>query len=577
MGGTSSSSDLWTRLESLDRQMTWSQIGANFAGAITVTSYFVFFVSRPAGSFAAESFIILAIMFPILVLIASRSYRRWEKDLQNYAAALRDGQPVSEGLKFRARRKILDLPFVTAALSGLNWLLAALVMTVHQLVIAEPNQSAVELFWICASVFIGVIISGCVTIAIVFFATERDCRHIRPYFFPEGGLGDIPGALKLRLRDRMLIIFILVSILPVTLMAVLSLGKTRMMLHEPAADVVTSLMALTAFVLVVTVALAIVLSRYFASGILTPIRQMENAMQKVAGGDFEALLPLTSNDELGALSDHFNRMTGGLKERERMKQSLNLAKEVQQSLLPSSDPEIAYLDIAGRSVYCDETGGDYFDYLDEQILGRNRFGVVVGDVSGHGLPSAIMMATVRAALRQRASMPGTIGEMISDVNRQFSQDVEETGGFVTLLFLVFDAARRRLDWVRAGHDPGLFYDPASDRFSSLAEEGIAVGLTKHSQYNSYSLEPLAAGQIILLGTDGIWETRNPAGAMFGRKPVRDIIRRHHRAGSRTIGAAIFDELARFRQSELPEDDVTLVVVKVSSLGPDGAKSHVHRI
>ena len=163
-------------------------------------------------------------------------------------------------------------------------------------------------------------------------------------------------------------------------------------------------------------------------------------------------------------------------------------------------------------------------------------------------------------------MGGSIGQMITDVNRQFSQDVEETGGFVTLFCLVLDTDQGRLDWVRAGHDPGWLYTPGEDRFEALAGDGVAVGLTKTSTYKSTIIDTLKAGQIILLGTDGIWETRNPNGEMFGKNAVRKIIRRHHSAGANDIRKAIFEELDRFRQNRLPEDDVTLVVVKILKIG-----------
>ena len=116
--------------------------------------------------------------------------------------------------------------------------------------------------------------------------------------------------------------------------------------------------------------------------------------------------------------------------------------------------------------------------------------------------------------------------------------------------------------------PPCLYDPQADCFEKLAGEGVAVGLTDSWKYKSSSRESLAPGQIILLGTDGIWETRNPAGMMFGKKTVCDIIRHNHLAGSRAIRSAILDELNQFRQRSIPEDDVTLVVVKILSLGPD---------
>ena len=129
-----------------------------------------------------------------------------------------------------------------------------------------------------------------------------------------------------------------------------------------------------------------------------------------------------------------NEMTEGLIERERMQQSLNLAKEVQQNLLPKSNLKFNGFDIAGKSVYCDETGGDYYDFISIQDADEQKIGVAIGDVSGHGISSALLMATVRSSLRQRASLPGSIANIISDVNRQLVQDVEDSGQFMTMFF-----------------------------------------------------------------------------------------------------------------------------------------------
>jgi sigma-B regulation protein RsbU (phosphoserine phosphatase) len=126
---------------------------------------------------------------------------------------------------------------------------------------------------------------------------------------------------------------------------------------------------------------------------------------------------VTSNDEIGYTGDAINEMTEGLIERERMQLSLNLAKEVQQNLPPKSNLKVNGLDIAGKSVYCDETAGDYYDFIIIDDAAEQRIGVAIGDVCGHGIPSALLMATVRSSLRQRASMPGSTAKIITDVNR----------------------------------------------------------------------------------------------------------------------------------------------------------------
>ena len=177
-------------------------------------------------------------------------------------------------------------------------------------------------------------------------------------------------------------------------------------------------------------------------------------------------MKVVSNDEIGVLGDAVNDMAKGLIERERMQQSLNLAKEVQQNLLPKNNLKVNGFDIAGKSVYCDETGGDYYDFITIGNNDKHKIGVAIGDVSGHGISSALLMATVRSSLRQRASLTGNIAKIISDVNRQLAQDVEDSGQFMTMFFLALDTATRQLEWVRAGHDPGIVYDTGSDSFSA---------------------------------------------------------------------------------------------------------------
>ena len=528
-----------------------------------MTSYFMFFETNLKVQRVTNDLIVIGIMFVGLVLIATFFLKHWQKDLMHFVNQKIQQQEVEPDLRKRVQRKILDLPYMCSLTSLFNWFLAAIIMTVY---FSTGRSAGSQAAWFPDGfrIFGGVIIAGIVTCAIVFFAVEISCRKIWPYFFPDGGLMKTPGVFRLRLQNRMLIIFGLASLLPIILMAVLSYNKAKMMLVLEPQEVIGSLLYLTAFLLAVVLATAIFFSRIFSTSIIAPVSQLETAMLKVEAGDFKALVPVESNDELGALADHFNQMTEGLQERYRLRRSLDLAKEVQQNLLPKTDPEVAGLDIAGQSIYCDETGGDYFDYMDSSELGEQKFGVLVGDVSGHGIPSALLMATARAFLRQRSARSGSIAEVVSDVNRQLTRDVEETGRFMTLFYLLIDQARRNLQWVRAGHDPALCYDPATDRFDELRGSGIALGVDDSWQYTAYEKSGLKKGQIILLGTDGIWEARNPAGNMFGKKPIHKIIRQKSAATASAIVAAIIAELEHFRQHVEPADDITLVVTKIAT-------------
>jgi sigma-B regulation protein RsbU (phosphoserine phosphatase) len=153
------------------------------------------------------------------------------------------------------------------------------------------------------------------------------------------------------------------------------------------------------------------------------------------------------------------------------------------------------------------------------VAAKQKVGVAIGDVSGHGIPSALLMATVRSALRQRASLPGSTAKIIYDVNRQLVEDVEDSGQFMTMFFLALDTAAGQLEWVRAGHDPGIVYDPVSDSFSELGGSGLAPGVDAEWIYEDYKKTDLSNGQIIVLSTDGIWEARNKMGEMLGKEPI----------------------------------------------------------
>ncbi|MBW2482061.1 MAG: SpoIIE family protein phosphatase [Deltaproteobacteria bacterium] len=247
------------------------------------------------------------------------------------------------------------------------------------------------------------------------------------------------------------------------------------------------------------------------------------------------------------------------------KKALALAGEVQKSLLPQNRPTVQGLDIAGRNVSCDEIGGDYFDFLWRRDTGQGPFSVVVGDISGHGVDSALLMTTARAFLRMRASQPGSISEIVSAMNHHLTHDVLETGRFMTLFYLSIDPANGRLDWVRAGHDPALLYDPGRDEFTELKGGGVALGVKEDFDYRQNSMGGLTNGQIIAVGTDGIWEAVNSQGEMFGKKRFRDIIKNNAGAGSEGILTAVYNELNRFTRGQKSEDDITLVIIKVDGL------------
>jgi serine phosphatase RsbU (regulator of sigma subunit) len=276
----------------------------------------------------------------------------------------------------------------------------------------------------------------------------------------------------------------------------------------------------------------------------------------------EPIRVVVSHEDITALKLAEEGLRKREKERDRLRHSLALAREVQQILLPKANPGITGLEVAGKSIYCDETGGDYYDFIEFEKNDNQKLGVVVGDVAGHGISSALLMATLRSALRQRLALPGPISQVMADVNNQLVGDFAESGQFATLFYLSVDTSSREIEWVRAGHDPAIYYDPTEDRFIELDGIGMALGVERDSQYEANRQNDFSRGSIIVLGTDGIWETRNRSGQMFGRSAMYDVIHKHSAAGAEDIMAATFEKIKKFSKAGKPEDDVTLVVIKL---------------
>ena len=245
-----------------------------------------------------------------------------------------------------------------------------------------------------------------------------------------------------------------------------------------------------------------------------------------------------------------------------MRRSLELAMEIQQNLLPKENPKVKGLDIAGKSVYCDETGGDYYDFLKLKEKGSGKIGVILGDISGHGIPSALLMATARAFIRQRSFLPGSLTEIITDVNMLLCSDVVYSNSFMTLFYAVMDTNTNSFKWIRAGHDPAIIYDPKSDIFEEFRGPGIPIGVEPDWRYEENEKTGLEKGQVIVISTDGINETFNPQNEMYGKEPILDTIRKNKNDTAEEILEAIIADMNRFRKGLDLQDDVTLIVIKV---------------
>lgn len=311
--------------------------------------------------------------------------------------------------------------------------------------------------------------------------------------------------------------------------------------------------------------LGLVLSRRLSE----PLVRLNEFVRSVSSGDFGQQLNLKASRELSELSRELNAMSAGLKQRMEMQKSLSVAMQVQQSLLPAHPPAIPGLEIAGHSRYCDATGGDYYDFIELSEVSSAEAGrglvIAVGDVMGHGIAAALLMATARAALRANAKDAGSLGELMTTVNHVLAQDAKH-GRFVTLALVVVDVGRDEVRWASAGHDPVLQFlpGPGQDQgtFRELEGGDYPLGIVDRLKYQEYRISGLARDSVLVIGTDGVWEAMNPDGEAFGKERLKNVIRAHAGRTADEISEAIRKSIEVFADTRPITDDITFVVVKV---------------
>lgn len=322
---------------------------------------------------------------------------------------------------------------------------------------------------------------------------------------------------------------------------------------------------------------AMLLGLALARRLSQPLLTLTSHVRRIGEGDFESQLELNAAREFTELSSALNRMSGDLKDRMELEKSISVAREVQMSLLPTHDPKPGRLDIAGRTRYCDATGGDYFDFIDVSPVAPHSTLVALGDVTGHGVGAALLMASARAALRAHTGSEPALGGLLTRVNDVLAADGRNKQ-FMTMVLTVFAEGADGVEgvrWASAGHDPTIVYHPHTDEFEDLEGGDLPLGIMPEIAYEEYSKAGFREGDVFMIGTDGIWEMRNgpepgegedEVGEMFGKDRLREFLRKHHAGSAREIADALERTLAEFRGDRKAQDDVTYVVVKIEGTG-----------
>ncbi|MCP4627910.1 MAG: SpoIIE family protein phosphatase [bacterium] len=545
------------KLFHLKNEMLVANCLANIIGVFGVNAMMFTASGRPSKEIWEHSvpYWIDALFTPFAFSFVCVMTLAYEKPIRRYLNAVFREELIPADLQSKARRRLLNEPFILIALDFSMWLLSSILYPIIHWQYGSGKLLPLSALYHSLA-------TGIITITIAFFLLEHILqKKLAPHLFPNGGLHTIPRTMRIRIRTRLVALLFAGNLIP--LISIILIIESVTGGYSDASVALERLRAAIITNAVGFVIIGIYLTGLVSKNLALPFGEIIHTLRGVRNGQFDKKVRVTSNDEIGYTGDVINEMTEGLKERDRIRRSLGIAKEVQQHLLPQHAPHIEGLDIAGRSIYCEETGGDYFDFLPAAKNPQRKIKIVVGDVSDHGIASALLMTTARAFIRQRASATGNLNQIVGDVNRQLTGDVEESGRFMTLFFCEIDGQDKSIRWVNAGHDPAIIFDPDSGDFEELKGHALPLGVSEKTAYQEYKRQ-LAPGEIILIGTDGIWESQNAAGQMFGKKRFRNVIRSQARNTAREIMEAVMTEVDTYCRPLNLDDDVTLVVIRVDS-------------
>ncbi len=254
------------------------------------------------------------------------------------------------------------------------------------------------------------------------------------------------------------------------------------------------------------------------------------------------------------------------RERLRMREEIETARKIQLAMLPQAAPEVGWIDFAGASLPATEVGGDYYDYFQ---LGPERLALVVGDVSGHGLASGLLLSGVRSCLYLLEEDLDRPVEVLERLHRMVRRTTDRRT-FVTLLVAVLDGRLKTLTLASAGHPPLLLWSARTRTLSEVGKGALPLGTMLDRRYEQETV-PLESGDLLILYTDGLLEARSHLGREFGderlKRTAGRILAVSPQASARAVRDGILEDLSNFKGDVEQADDITLVVVRVSPAAP----------
>ena len=302
-----------------------------------------------------------------------------------------------------------------------------------------------------------------------------------------------------------------------------------------------------------------------------PIGQLVQGTRLAAEGDLSARVPEDRKDELGELAHAFNlmlnelnRQRDELREQERMRGELATARRIQQAMLPASAPESGSLNIDFFAESASEVGGDYFDFLP---VGEHQMAIAIGDVTGHGVPAALLMAVVRSCLHTQVLSNHRVIDVMKVANNLVRSSSLERQ-LMTFFYSILDTRTGTLTYANAGHLHPYLFRAATGEVEILPSASYPLGVRSNASYAEKQVQ-LHPGDLLVFYSDGIIEAMNPEGEEFGFDRMEALVRRLGRNSADLVVKELLSEWRQFAfdgREQPTDDDVTVVAVKLSEAG-----------
>jgi serine phosphatase RsbU (regulator of sigma subunit) len=242
---------------------------------------------------------------------------------------------------------------------------------------------------------------------------------------------------------------------------------------------------------------------------------------------------------------------------ERLEHDMQVARSIQQSLLPSTAPQIEGFEIAGWNQPADQTGGDYFDW---QLLPNGKVVVALGDVTGHGIGSALLAAVCRAYARANFTVQDELLTTMKRINAALADDMT-SGRFVTFVAAVCEPGNSRVQLLSAGHGPLFTYWSKEDRFDTMSGQALPLGISSRLISEPPLDLELEPGDLLVLATDGFFEWANAQKEQFGAERLEKVIRASRHLPPEEIIARIYEAVVEISGGTKQQDDLTAVIIK----------------